>query len=190
MQKKAIDAAKSEWERAEEFADVVAKSDSFPEVEAAWKSFLIHSKRVSTKLEQGAKTDGKSNAWWGRKVHERKTDPLLCYLWHSRNADEHTLQEIAELKDLSVKQVEPSQEELDAFHEAMAKQPHPYAPLALLEIVPRHVKLLDVVDSGRAYPVPQEHRGNKLDNTSPGAVAKLALNYLKEVLQEADGLAR
>jgi hypothetical protein len=188
VQAKAIEAAWAEYKRAEEFAASIATSNEFAEVDAAWKSFLVHAGRVFTKLEQGSKTDGKSQAWWGRKLHERRTDALLCYLWHARNADEHTLQEIAALREATIKQVQPTQAELNEFHNAMSKQPLPYSPLALIEVTPRHFKMLDVVDRGVKYVAPLEHRGKPLTDTSAAAVTRLALSYIGEMLTQADKL--
>jgi hypothetical protein len=100
---RAIDAARIEYQRAGQSAATIRASNDFAEIQSAWASYLVHSGRIFTKLEQGSKGDNKSKAWWGKKLHERRTDPLLRYLWHSRNADEHTLQQITEMKEASAK---------------------------------------------------------------------------------------
>jgi hypothetical protein len=63
-------------------------------IETLWENFLIAANGIYSKLERGAKTNGKSKAWYGRKKHERKNDPLLSYLHHARNAAEHGIQRI------------------------------------------------------------------------------------------------
>jgi hypothetical protein len=52
------------------------------------------SSTIYSKLEQGAKGCGPSDAWFGRKKYDRKTDPLLRYIHHARNADEHGLEAV------------------------------------------------------------------------------------------------
>lgn len=115
-----------------------------------------------------------------RSYTQRRTDPLLCYLWHARNADEHTLQSVAQFNPGSIKEVSPTPEELQQFHDNMAKQPLPYAPLALLEIVYPHVALLDVVDHGQRYPAPK--------SMSPGDAGLQALAEFEKILTEAQEL--
>jgi hypothetical protein len=56
------------------------------------------------KLELGAKNSAKSRAWYGTKVHQRRTDPLLQ---QARNADEHGLEFVTEKQPGSVRQVLP-----------------------------------------------------------------------------------
>jgi hypothetical protein len=58
--------------------------------------FLIAANRIFSKLEQGSKTNGQSKAWFGRKRHERRTNPLLRYIHHARNADEHGLAKVTD----------------------------------------------------------------------------------------------
>ena len=38
---------------------------------------------------KGRRGCGKSQAWFGRKKHERKNDELLRYIHHARNIDDH-----------------------------------------------------------------------------------------------------
>jgi hypothetical protein len=56
---------------------------------SAWSDFLLATASIYFKLEQGAKGNGPSEGWYGRKKHERKADPLLSYL--HRCEDSHRL---------------------------------------------------------------------------------------------------
>src|SRR6266404_5541572 len=157
MNPRAVDAARTEYQRAEQSGASIRTSNDFSEVQSAWTSFLVHAGRIFTKLERGSKNDNESRAWWGKKLHERRTDPLLCYLWHARNAEEHTLQQITEMNETSVKNVEPTQRDLDRFNRAVANEKRPFVPLGLVEVVWAHIKMLDVVDRGITYPAPASH---------------------------------
>src|SRR5262249_4911621 len=91
MDRKAFIAARTEFDRAHQSLIELGASNNFAEIERCWTSFLVSAGRVFTKLEQGQKHSAKSRAWWSKKVHQRRTDPLLCYIWHARNADEQTI---------------------------------------------------------------------------------------------------
>jgi hypothetical protein len=87
MDKKALAAAWKEYKRAVGSANVIKSAHEFAKIEDAWAAFLVAADRVYTKLEQGSKISDNSKSWWGKKVHERRTDRLLCYVWHARNAE-------------------------------------------------------------------------------------------------------
>jgi hypothetical protein len=188
LDKVAIDAARTEYTRAAESLAAVATTNDFPTLERHWASFLVSAGRVFTKLEQGAKVRSKSNAWWGSKVHQRRTDPLLCYLWHARNADEHTLQRINRLQPAQANVIEPTKEEIAQLERAMKNQTRPWAALDMVEWTPEDVLLLPVVDRRVRYDPPKEHLGKAIESSSPAHIGGLALAYLDGMLKEAEAL--
>ena len=186
---KAVNAAWTEFNRAFQSITELGTSNHYAEVERHWATFLVSAGRVFTKLEQGAKSSGKSGAWWGRKVNERRTEPILRYIWHARNADEHGIQPVTELHPGSIKEVTPTPEETENFHRTMGQQAKPYAALALLEIVNPHVKLVEITDRGVIYKPPATFFGETINGPNPHNVGLLALSYLEKILKEADKLA-
>jgi hypothetical protein len=188
VDKAAIDAARTERGRAADSLAVVATTNDFPTLEKHWASFLVSAGRVFTKLEQGAKLSSKGKAWWGNQLHQRRTDPLLRYLWHARNADEHTLQRINELQPAQAQVIEPTKEDIEQLERAMKKETRPWAPLGMVQWTPEHVVLLPVVDRGVRYEPPKEHLGRPIDNSSPAHIAALALAYLDAMLKQAEAL--
>jgi hypothetical protein len=94
MKQIAIVQAKAKLEKARQAVAALANAKTLPEANSTWADFLHAAIGIYTKLEQGAKGSGPSNAWFGRKKHERKTDPLLRYIHQARNADEHGLEAI------------------------------------------------------------------------------------------------
>lgn len=189
MEQKAIETARIEFGRAFQSMDDLIASNHFTEVERHWSAFLVSIGRIYTKLEQGSKISGTSKAWWGRKVHERKIDPLLKYLWHARNADEHTIRAVTEQYPGKVTKVEPTEKEIDEFHQKMKDQPHPYVGLGMIEVVFPHVKLVHVIDCGVKFDIPHEHLGSAISAPDPKNVGLLALAYMEKMLLEAEALA-
>src|SRR5690606_27755019 len=96
MDPQAVEQAKIRLKKAETAIARLKSADSFEQAEDAWTDFLSATSTIYSKLEQGAKVNGKSSAWFGRKKKERKDDPLLRYLHYARNSDEHGVQRLVE----------------------------------------------------------------------------------------------
>jgi hypothetical protein len=96
MDKHALEMAQVEFDRAFQAMTDLGAADHFAEIERHWSAFLVAAGRVYTKLEQGSKSNLKCSEWWGRKIHERRCEPLLAYVWHARNADEHGIKKSPE----------------------------------------------------------------------------------------------
>jgi hypothetical protein len=184
MDKEALIAARKEYDRAEEFNKklfkAVGNKDHFNEFQNAWSSLLLSIGRIYTKLEQGSKSSPKSRAWWARKLYERRHDELLCYLWHARNAEEHTLREATERVEIT--------------HTGFRRRERPIGqtarPNPLFETVEEtsvNFWLVDVVDRGKIYKAPRK-RGEL--NITPIGVAGEALRYVSSMLTEAEELAK
>lgn len=62
-----------------------------------WQFFLVAFKGIYTVLEQGAKASAQSRQWFGAKKAQRKADPMLDYLFHARNDEEHGLENSADM---------------------------------------------------------------------------------------------
>lgn len=69
---------------------------TWAEFEPAWSDFLLASNAVYSILEQAAKSSPKGSPWFGRYKKERKDDPLLSYMHHARNSDEHGVEPVAQ----------------------------------------------------------------------------------------------
>jgi hypothetical protein len=187
MNKKAVNAARKEYDRAAEYISIIRTSPDFASVQNAWSKFLGANNRVFKKLEQGSKSSIKSHAWFERKTCQRRKDGLLCYLWHARNADEHTIEEITEQHDTKETIVQPKPGIVAAMERGLIGRP--VAPLEVIVITLPHVRLLDVTDRGVQYATPKEHLGTPILDASPANVASLALAHLDLMLKEAGELA-
>jgi hypothetical protein len=167
MKLTAVEEAGIRLERARATIPTMERTDiPIKDVESAWWSFLLSANSVYTKLEQGSKDNGKSKAWFGRAKHVRKNDPLLSYLHHARNSDEHSLEAtavtgIADLKSLhpEVKVSEPGQNVRVDFDPNANLEPG--TPLATLKV---GLCVLPVTDDryGDTFPVPTSHMGEGL----------------------------
>jgi hypothetical protein len=88
MQRKAVEAAERELELARDYCRKALETKIRRDFDHAWHNFLMCANRVFTRLEHGAKK-GPSKGWFDAIKNLRKTDPLLNYMMHARNASEH-----------------------------------------------------------------------------------------------------
>jgi hypothetical protein len=191
MDKKAIDASIASLMKAAAAVVVMEAAKTFAELESAWSDFLINAHRVYTKLEQGAKTNGKSKDWFGRKKHERKTDPLMRYMHHARNVDEHGLAEITERAPSSLALgVGPGSWQFDGtigpggLMTVTALGGQVPGVSKFMEYTPAKVRMVKVKDRGVAYDPPL---GQNSADLHPLDAAKLS-SYLQKMVEEAGHL--
>jgi len=182
MKKAAIDSARECLARARAEHETMRVADSFEKMEAAWTNFLLMGNRVYVRLEQGAKGNGVSFGWYGKKKHERRKDPLLSYIKNARDADEHGIERVTG-RDYGNTQVR--------FPEGATvtggTMSHGNIDIQLTEPRPVEitftgpsVKLIEVTNYGDKYQPP--------GNTDPLAVGELFLNHLDALITEAEAL--
>jgi hypothetical protein len=141
---------------------------------AAWTDFLLAASVIYSKLGRGSRGHGTSEAWFGRLKHERKTDQLLSYIHHARNADEHGIG--ATTNPLP-------------HHFGEIKQEPSGTPGLVNVTIKIHISLMlmPVYDDrfGDMFPVPTTHLGQPVEDPSPAEVSRLALQYLERIVAEA-----
>ena len=136
----------------------------FEDFDHAWRDFLHRIERVYGKTH--AACNGKALWIPAKKYYSnlRRTDPLLLYVRQARNADEHTIQNVAKEWDpnLKVKKVEKS---------------------LVASWQPWDRPLLPVTVRGVVYEPPRTHLGKTLDHLlgknveEPVVVSDLALQF-------------
>jgi len=162
--------------------------DFFEKYEEAWEYFLNRIQRFRNKLYQSGKKLKGFIQWYQNHEKERKNDELLNYLFHARNADEHTLQpSLSDFKgDVKIEFSIKSR----FYGKPLIKDSrgNSYIPVGeeiqFFFIEPSR-KLLPVVDSGVKYDAPSKHLGVNLNNNDPVEISKNGLDYYKKLLLEA-----
>lgn len=89
MDSEAVEQAKVRLQKAEKALQELQAATNYDGAESAWIDFLVAASTIYSKLQQGAKSNAKSRAWYASKKKERKEDPLLRYLHQARNSEEH-----------------------------------------------------------------------------------------------------
>lgn len=197
MQSDAVEKAKDRLASAKARLKDLEVSKDYDSARRYWYDFLLSSNAVFSVLEQGAKGFGKSEAWLGKKRRERKIDPLLSYLHHARNADEHDVPSVVELdrqKMVFVADGKPTAALEDIvgnvgrFHYT-SNEPPDLTKVTEIRVYPDRAKLIRVKDRGVYYDPPTEHLGSPIEDNGPIAVAKLMVQYLEPMISDAEALS-
>lgn len=197
MDAQAVEQAKGRLQRADKALQRLNAATNYDEAEEAWSDFLLAAAAIYSKLEQGSKSKGTSSGWFGRKKKERKDDPLLRFLHHARNSDEHGIERVAERggnqHDISTGEqlkFNERREKLISIRDGMTGEIKVENMRALL--YGPSLVMIRVHDRrfGDYCDPPSEHMGKPidLDDNSLIGMASLGLAYLTSLIAEADKL--
>lgn len=142
----------------------------FASFDASWREFLQKLERVWNKTQAAVCRHPRWPRLEAEVANLRNNDPLLRYIRHARNADEHSIQSMTTdwNANLRVSQVEASS--------------------VKLEWDPWDRPLLPVKNRGVVYEPPREHLGRsiadkfKKGSAEPIVVADLALHFYRNLL--------
>lgn len=190
MKAVALQLAKARLQRARDALTAMEQSISFSSLDESWSNFLVAAKIVFAKLGAGAKGDTKSEGWFQRVLGEQRSDPLLRFLYHARNAEEHGLdRSIEQAYDIRV--VEGVRLEVDATFEPNGDVTFRNAsePLEVVHFTLKGTpKAISDGRSGKIIGPPTEHLGLPISDPSIFGIAHLAVVYLERLIGDAQQL--
>jgi hypothetical protein len=194
----AIQLCLKKLEKAQSALQRLEHAKNLKETEAAWSDLLMAAASIYSKLEQASKLTGKTTAWYGRVKHERKTDTLLSYIHHARNADEHGLEDITKVASRQAvlrfhEPFDPDKLEGVQLHIGTDSTGAPDirvsdgAPISVEHYKQPTVILVEVKDHryNDSFEPPSTHLGKQLDDTLPLAIGRLAVIYLVGLIDDA-----
>ena len=171
----------------------MAVASNLTDLKDAWSEFLTEMSRFFNMLRNGAAA-GPAKGWNDKLWHRRTQDPLMSYLLHARNAEEHGIAGIAGIQPgrvrLKARQGNNLHTRLMFGSGGQIVVDNDTAAKLLVEFVPSAVELLPVVDRGITYQPPTEHLGLPISTADPITVAQLALSFARDALQQAKGFLR
>jgi hypothetical protein len=200
MNPKAVEKARERLRLASDKLEEAAAAPNYAAFCGAWYFFLTAAKNVYTTLEQGAKDSPQSRQWFGAKKNERKSDPLLQYLFQARDDNEHGLSDVTKLEpaSMAIGRIKPGYSNAmtlnvttddrgkPTIHKAVS---HDGLPI-LVESKSSHAALVPVTGRGNiTYNPPKSHLGSPLPDDLPVTVGRLGLAYLELLVADASRLA-
>ena len=161
---------------------------SFGQFEEQWKTFLHRLERIWNKTSNHYGKSPKWNGWKGKYEQIRKSDPLLTYLANARGADEHSINEILSREPGGIGKNPAEGNSLYIDHMTVDKgQIYIESPQKIqVDFIPASIKLLPVVNRGRAYAVPVSHRGQAIDPTKVVEITETAVRFYEDFLNDVE----
>jgi hypothetical protein len=190
-------------EKARDALKRLETANTLDEAESAWIDLLLSGNAVYSKLEQGSKLSGSASGWFGRAKKVRKDDPLLSYMHHARNSEEHGIEDITKRMkagEATITFREPLNEPFDATklyglkltvdadsrghvrvsssnEDLASTQMYDKPSLALVQVKDPRFK--------DHFNPPYEHLGAKLADQSLLTIGSLFVAYLAGLIDEA-----
>jgi hypothetical protein len=165
---------------------------NFRDFEDVWLNFLLHANGVYVQLEQASKVSPQARQWFGAKKRQRKEDELLQYIHQARHSDEHSIEKVAAVSPghTAIGRAAPGYSSsivLNTLPDGRLHVRSMDGKPVLLEVKNPTIELRPVTGLGPVvYNPPAQHRGKPLPDNSPMTIAKLGLQFLSELLEEAD----
>ncbi|MCZ8546269.1 hypothetical protein OOJ09_18935 [Mesorhizobium qingshengii] len=193
----AVDLAQNKLALAQQAFARLQTANSYEAAEQAWADFLVAVGAVYSKLEQGAKGVGKSDAWFGRQKHQRKRDALLRYLHFARDSDVHGIEHITH-RDVPTIDGKPIVFRPEHFGKEIPLQIRKVDPVTNAPVGDPldgtlrgpNIVLRTVTNQkfGDRCDVPTEHQGQAIEVPTPQLIAELGIKYMIAMVAEARSL--
>ena len=160
-----------------------------------WAEFLTYANRVFNKLSHGPKHSHQVKDGLIRVKHVRKTDKILSYILHARNADTHGVERIAQDSNLvsvkicplsSYKDDEPIKGKI-VDNAIVGSVTYEFIQHAVQQTNPV-LRLVPVTDSGMKYdpPAPGTYLDEELSQAYRIDFGRIVANYLERIVAEAE----
>lgn len=155
--------------------------------EKAWLDYLHYLERSWHKLER--MPEAMSQHDLSRARQNRKSDPLLSYLRHARNVDQHTIEQVARKHPGGLKISGGTQG--GTIHRGSffgdGRVSNLVSEGALhIEFLPEHMGIVGVTNRGVFYDIPTHHLDIPLNSLVPHDLAQLALDYYKSFVSGSE----
>jgi hypothetical protein len=178
--------AKRELSDAERAIRGMQSARTMDDLRQAWQDFLHRIERVWIKAERGCQpVRNEFQPWQGSYALARRNDPLLAYLRHARNADEHTIQAIAGVA-LDIDGAIPPGGTVAIEVDRAAGRVRFGGQVRDCTAGPPRYVLFPFKDSGVEYEPPPMHMGVPVSGDDPFTVAELGLKFYREFVAEAE----
>lgn len=193
MDRNGIEQARERLGRLRRAAEVFCSNAPSKEREGAWFDFLHAQGTIFSKIEQAAKVSNTSDRWFAAKKAERKSDELLRYLHHARNAQEHSIRVISSsgitvLRGNIRLRGGGDTASLTFATDHEGKGFASSENVSNFEFLEDEIVLEDVVDRGVTYQVPKQHLGSAISHLENRQIIELARKYFEILIKEASTL--
>lgn len=184
-----LDAAKKELAAAKRALASMKTAPSFDVFEEEWRDLLNCLEKLWNKVERGCQHERDSfQPWQGKYSSQRKKDMLLRYLKQARDADNHSIQEVAEVKPghRTMNFVNPMGGYIEHMEIRNGEVVNYRGDPMIVADHPPTVEVVKVKNSGNWYNPPTSHLGKSVKSKHPVLLGELGIQFYEGFLNEAD----
>ena len=180
---------KANLKAAEQAISGMEQAASFEQYETEWREFLGHIEKAWIKTERACgQYRAKFQPWQGKFQSLRKKDMLLRYLKAARDADNHSIQELARIEEghRSINFANPMGgyiENLTILNGEIVE--YSGSPLVVTDHPDRFIAL-PVKNHGDWYNPPTSHLGKTIVNAHPIELARMGLAFYEKYVDEVE----
>jgi hypothetical protein len=167
----------------------MSRAKSLEQFEAEWRTFLNCLEKAWVKTERACQPFATTFQPWQGLFHRmRKKDMLLRYLKQARDADNHSVQDIAEMAPGSVgyRFVNPAGGYVKEMRIVNGAVDYYEGDPMVAEVRPPHPVAVRVKNNGEWYSPPTSHLGQPVNTSHPADLARLGLAYYEDFVAQAE----
>lgn len=182
-----LDAAKKELEAARRAVELMKSAESFEIFDEEWRDFLNCLEKLWNKTERGCQQfKTKFQPWQGKYAALRRKDMLLRYLKQARDADNHSIQEVATVKPghRTMNFVNPGGGFIKQMTLHGSEITHYEGDPIVVTDHPATIEAVRVKNSGSWYNPPTTHLDQQIISHHPVVLAELGLKFYEHFLNE------
>lgn len=184
-----LEAAKKELNAAKRSLENMKSAPSYDIFEEEWRDLLNCLEKVWNKTERGCQhVINKFQPWQGKYSSLRKKDMLLRYLKQARDADNHSIQEVAEIKPghRTMNFVNPRGGYIKHMEINGSEITHYEGDPMIVTDHPPSIEAIRVKNSGSWYNPPTSHLDEKIKSKHPVVLADLGIRFYEQFLNETE----
>ena len=164
-------------------------AESFDVFEEEWRDLLGCLEKVWVKAERGCqKYRNKFQPWQGKYVALRRRDPLLKYLKQARDADNHSIQEVAEVKPghTTMNFLNRQGGYIKHLKINSGRIVHYEGDPMIVKSHPTSVEAIRIKNNGQWFNPPIQHMGIPIVSKHPARLGELGISFYESFLAEAE----
>ncbi|VVP01685.1 hypothetical protein PS862_02881 [Pseudomonas fluorescens] len=180
---------KANLNAAEQAITAMIGAQSFAQYESEWREYLGHIEKAWIKVERACVSfQAKFQPWQGKFQSLRKKDMLLRYLKAARDADNHSIQDLASIEN-GYRAINFANsnggyiENLTISNGEIIE--YSGDPIIVTDVPPRPVAL-PVKNNGSWYNPPTSHLGNAITTAHPTELAMLGLTFYNGFISDVE----
>jgi hypothetical protein len=196
MKRIGLEKARSRLSDAFRAFESLKSAQDWNELSSAWTRLLVAVNATYVILGSSAKGNAKSEGWYSKVVGQQRSDELLSYMMHARNANEHGIAEVLQLKPPGMS-VGSDVRGMSIYIKHAAIGPTGFTRLEGWQedgsplVVKRHPAraiLVPVVDRGIEYQPPRNFLGELIADASPVGIAAQVIEFMVLLFVDAEEL--